>query len=262
MTEKEKKYIDAFHDFFGKAIHTEYTSISSVKVGCDIINKLELANKSISGRFEENNFPLKVAETQYYTSCTFTLSKLTDSNIDYLFRNNDYNYDLVTKIINDLFNIGQSFGFYTEMTPIKNFEIKDYFSKIISSRKTVAPTVTKLKLSTVLSDKSTNGKLTKKTAVLLLEFKLSEDNELHPVLCLSMPYSISNFTRIYIHLHPSKRTEQINQMPIIIQEFEELLIKQLDFVLNRTLKIKKEELKNLTLAEKRNYLTVIEMSKI
>lgn len=261
MTNLENKYIDAFHNFFGKSVHAEYTTCTRSGDGYTITNQSPVENKSITGIFSKCSQSIKISETNYDTSCRFQLRNMSDAELEYLFRDNNYNYDLVKKMIDDLFEIGQNFKFFTEMTPIKNFELKDSYNKQITYRSESIQTATKITLSSIVANKNIQGKPTKKTSFFHLGFYLSEENEIHPILTLIISYSTTKYVRFDINLHPSKRDELISSISNMLNEFEGLLIKQLDFVLNKTLKIKKDELQTLTLEEKKNYLSVVDMVK-
>lgn len=262
MNKLEKKYTDAFHNFLGKTVKPEHTTCTHSGDSYVITNQAPVECQSITGVFFRQVQSIKVAETDYDTSCRFQLRHVSDSELEYLFQDNNYNYDLAKKLVDDLFKIGQKFKFFTEMTPIKNLKIKDNYNKEALSRYESIQTATKITLSSIVAGKNQQDKPTKKTAIFHLGFYLSEDNELHPVLTLSLSYSTTKYVRFDINLHPSKRDELIASIPAMLDEFEELLIEQLDFILNRTLKIKKNELTKLTLEEKKNYLPVVEMVKI
>lgn len=255
-------HIEAFSDFFGKSIRPEYTTVRNERGDYHVMNNSPFDNKILRCHFKKCAFPVTVAETIYNHDCSFHLTNMSDGDVSYLFRDNNYNYDVVEQIINGLFKLGQDFSFYTEMSPIQNIKLENNFNKNGIQKAVFVPTVTKLALSTVLADKNASGKPTKKTAIVHLAFMISDDNEIHPVLNLAIPYSVSKFTRFSIHLHPSKRDEQIKHIPIILKEFENLLIGHLDFVLTKFLKIKKNELSKMTLKDKKNYLPVIEMARI
>lgn len=257
----EKKYTDAFHNFFGKAVHPEYTTCTRSRDSYVITNQTPIGCESITGIFFRQNEAIKVVETHYDTSCRFQLRHISDGDLGYLFRDNNYNYDVAKKLVYDLFEIGKKFKFFTEMTPIKDLEIKDNYNKETLYRYESIQTVTKITLSSIVAGKNQQGKATKKTAIFHLGFYLSEENELHPILLLTIPYSGTKFVRFSVNLHSSKRDELVSSIPAMLTEFEGLLMEQLEFVLNRTLKIKKDEIKKLTFEEKKNYLPVVEMVK-
>lgn len=261
MKEKEIKHIEAFSDFFGKSIRPEYTTIRNERGDYHVMNNSPFDNKILRCHFKKCAFPVTIAETIYNNDCSFHLTNMSEGDVAYLFRDNNYNYDVAEQIINGLFKLGQDFSFYTEMSTIQNIKLENNFYKNGIQKAVFVPVVTKLTLSAVLADKNVAGKPTKKTAVVHLAFMVSDTNELHPVLNLAIPYSVSKFVRIPIHLHPSKRDEQIKNIPVILKDFEDLLIAHLDFVLTRFLKIKKNELSTMTLEEKKNYLPVIEMAR-
>jgi hypothetical protein len=262
MKEQDIKHIEAFNDFFGKSIRSEYSTVRNERGDYHVMNTSPFDNKIIRCHFKKFAYPVTIAETIYKNNCSFHLTNMSDVDVSYIFRDNDYNYDVVEKVINALFKLGQEFSFYTEMSPIQNIKLENNFNKNGIQKAVIVPTVTKLTLSSILADKSASGKPTKKTAIVHLAFMVSDDNQLHPVLELAIPYSVSKFTRFLIHLHPSKRDEQIKHIPVILKEFENLLITHLDFVLTKFLKIKKNELDTMTLEDKKNYLPVIEMSRI
>lgn len=264
--DKEKKYKKAFHHFMGKMINPVYTRIeNSMATADNLIHLVKNDNlpdrKAISCVFTQHAKLEKVGETYYDTSCKFQLQNMRSEDIIKIFSNNTYNYELVQQVVMDLIKIGQEFKFFTTFTPVNDFKISDSYRQGFYYISESVKAATKISLSTAIATKTPNGHEKKKTLVYRLEFKLSEDNRLHPVLNLSLPYTMNKYMMVAINLHPSKKDEMINSIPSILNDFKALLTEHIDVLLNKSLKLKKADILKLTLDEKMSYLPLVEMVK-
>ena len=262
--DKEKKYKKAFHHFLGKMINPDYTRIESGMADnlTHILRNDNFPNrKAISGVFIQHATLEKIGDTYYDTSCRFQFQNIPNDDLIKIFNNNNYNYSVIKEILMELFKIGKEFKFFTEITPIINYNISDSYDKGVYYTSESVRTLTKITLSSLIATKTPNGKEKKKTAFSHLGFKLSTDNRIHPVLNVFIPYTMNKAMSISINLHPSKKEEMINTVPSILNEFKILLTEHIDILLNKSLKLKKSDIIKLTLEEKMSYLPLIEMVK-
>lgn len=266
MTEfdKEKKYKKAFHHFLGKMLNPAYTRIESGLTDnlTHILKNDNLPNrKAISCVFTHHATLEKVGETYYDTSCRFQFQNMPSDDITKIFNNNNYNYDLIQQILTKLLKIGQEFKFFTEMTPIINYNISDSYNKGVYYSSESVRSLTKITLTSLIAAKTPNGHEKKKIVVYHLGFKVSVNNRIEPVVSLSIPYTMNKLMMVSINLHPSKKEEMIKTIPSILNDFRILLTEHIDILLNKSLKLKKADILKLTLEEKMSYLPLVEMVK-
>lgn len=265
MKKQDQDYIIAFNDFFSNKIDGNKLMQTKNGGSFEAISVFEATNKKnndshINGTF----YPRanKIDETGYNDTCELRLHNISNTLLKELFNNKNYNYSLIEDIINELFNIGKSFGFYKEMTPINNIRIEEQFDNRAYERRINTKNITKLTLASFLTDKFNDSNPKKKVAKVYMRFLVSDENELHPVLTLFLPYSVSYDFVVNLQLHPSKKNEQLIAFEDIKKNFKIKLEEQLNSVLKRNLKIKKEEIDDMTLQNKLNYIPVIEMNRI
>lgn len=256
----ELKYIEIFDNFF----NTEpfYKDGENHKLIKTANNSFNITTFFAIGQFQETNVNIISKPYNYVFNISF--KNLLKSELKNFFDTKNYNYDLLDKTINELFKIGKSYNFYQNMTPIKNNRLEDCFIQngYPNPRVNNTKNLTKIALSGFLTDKYTNENPLKKVAQQHLDFYVADTGEIYPIMTLFFPYSSSADFLCFINLHPSQRESQIKHLKKIKKEFTEHLIEQLDTVLKRKLKFKKEELLQMTIQEKLNYIPVIEMSRI
>lgn len=261
MNKLEKKYTDAFHNFLGKTVKPEHTTCTHSGDSYVITNQAPVECQSITGVFFRQVQSIKVAETDYDTSCRFQLRHVSDSELEYLFQDNNYNYDLAKKLVDDLFKIGQKFKFFTTLTPINDLKISDSYNKGVYYCSESVRSLTKITLTSLIAAKTLNGHEKKKTVVYHLGFKVSVNNRIEPVVSLSIPYTMNKIMMVSINLHPSKKEEMIKTIPSILNDFKILLTEHIDILLNKSIKLKKADILKLTLEDKMSYLPLVEMVK-
>lgn len=258
MNNNEPNYVEIFDDFFGRKPfategHIDKTE-TKTNYGYDIMSIF------VSCNFHKVN--VNIISKPYSYTCNIAFKNLSINHVKELFDAKNYNYDLIDETIKELFKIGQSYNFYREMAPIKNNRLEDSFMSNGYPRGNISKNMTKLTLSGFLTDKYTDENPLKKVAKQHINFYLSENNEIHPVMTLFFPYSSTADYLCQFNLHPSARDAQIKHLNKIKQEFTAHLEDQLDTVLKRKLKFKKSDLLTMTTQDKLNYIPVVEMARI
>jgi hypothetical protein len=258
MNNKEPNYVEIFNDFFGQKPFSTEDHID--KTETKTIYGYDIMSLFVSCRFHKVN--VNIMSKPYSCTCNISFKNLSKQPVKELFDAKNYNYDLIDKTINELFKIGKSYNFYKGMTPIKNNRLEDSFMRNGYPRGNSSKNLTKLTLSGFLTDKYTDDNPLKKISKQHLNFYLSENNEIFPIITLFFPYSSTADFICFINLHPSQRELQIKNLIQIKKDFTAELEEQLNTVLKRKLKLKKEDLITMTTQEKLNYIPVIEMTRI
>jgi len=258
MRKNEPNYVEIFDNFFGTPSFCINGKIDKTETitnyGCDIMSLF------ISCRFHRVN--VDIMSKSYDYSCNINFKNINKPEVKELFDTKNYNYDLIDETINELFKIGQLYNFYRAMTPIKNNRLEDAFISNGYPRGNSSKNLNKVTLSGFLTDKYTDENPLKKVSKQHLNFYLSEKNEIHPIMTLFFPYSSTADFLCFINLHPSQRDAQTKELTQIKKEFTAALEEQLNTVLKRKLKLKKEDLLTMTTQEKLNHIPVIEMLRI
>lgn len=211
----------------------------------------EFMDSYITGYFYHNH------ETHKHTFSNIQFIKIPKRIIVDIFNNETYNYDLVKIIINELFTIGQSFGFYKKMSTIKNIRIEESLSPD-NFGMPVLKNVSKLTLANFLNTKRSGRHPINKIIKQSIRYKCIEDN-ICPLIEIAMPYSNTEYFHNVIHLHPSMKDIQIAKIDELKDNFTAQLEQRLDIVLIKKLKLSEDDIKNMTLKEKQNYIPVLEM---
>lgn len=215
------------------------------------IGEREFVDSYVTGYFYHNY------KTNKHTFANIQFIKIPKRIIVDIFNNETYNYDWVKLVINELFTIGQSFGFYKKMSTIKNIRIEESLGQN-NCGMPVLKNISKLTLADFLTDKKAENQPINKMIRQSIKYKCIGDN-ICPIMELIVPYSNTGYFTVMIHLHPSMKDKQINKIEELKANFTVQLEEQLEIVLNKKLKISKNDIKNMTLQEKRNYIPVLEM---
>lgn len=223
---------------------------------CEITGILNIGGRKFKDSYVKVYF-YHNPETYIYTHSAITFEKIPKRVLKEIFNNQNYNYDLVETIINELFTIGKSFSFYKDISTIKNVNIEGTLN-LDQFGQSTPKNVTKLTLAPFLKDTRAGSQPIKRMARQSIKFKLFDDN-ICPIMELIMPYSNTDYFHAMIHLHPSMKDKQIEKIEELKESFRTQLEEQLEIVLNKKLKISKDDIKKMTLQEKRNYIPVLEM---
>lgn len=265
MNELEEKYLKVFNNFLKEKSIENRTVQKQDKTIHQIISMSNNAEKGTSDYYVNFSFCKifpKIIDSIYddiaYIRFTNTPKKVFNEIIDA----QHYNHQLLADIIHDLFEIGKSFGFYKTISPLKNIKINDAFDKSGDEWYVSVKTVAKLSLSTFLKEKGNSIKEFNKTIYYDLQFLIGDDAEIHPIVYLYVPYCNSYNLEIHINLHPSQSENQLKLFEDVKLEVNKQLETHLDGLLNRVLKIKKDDIETMTLKDKLMYITVLEMNKI
>lgn len=258
MKDNKPNYIKIFDSFFDR--EPFYTKGDDNKIITKTNVSFDITTLFAIGSFQETN--VNIISKPYNYTFNIYFKNLLKPHVKEFFDEKNYSYDLLDQTIQELFKIGEKYSFYREMTTISNNRVEDSFMQNGYPRKSSLKSLTKISLSGFLTDKYTNDKPLKKVAQQHVNFYLSENGEIHPIMTLFLPYSSSANFLCSINLHPSQRESQIKHLKQIKKEFTEHLIEHFDNLLKRKLKLKKEELSQMTIKEKLNYIPVIEMSRI
>jgi hypothetical protein len=252
----DQNYKTAFNKLFnGYTTENEFWRRTDAN-WCEITGILNMSGRKFKDSYIKAYF-YHNPETYIYTHSAITFEKIPKRMLKEIFNNQNYNYDLVDTIINELFTIGESFSFYKDMSPIQNINIENTLN-LDQFGQSTPKNVTKITLASFLKDKRAGSQPIKRMARQSIKFKLFDDN-ICPIMELIIPYSNTDYFHSMIHLHPAMKDKQIDKIEELKANFTAQLEEQLEIVLNKKLKISKNDIKNMTLQEKRNYIPVLEM---
>jgi hypothetical protein len=265
MSSKADQYLIVFNNFLkDKAIDTKIVQKNNESLS-QIIGIYNNPNKTISNYYTTLTFSqnaVKVHNIEYTDTCDIRFTNMPDRYFDEMIDAQNYNYLLVNEIIKEIFNIGKRFEFYQEISTIKNIKISEAFTNNGDERYTSLKNIAKVKLSTFLKEKGSSIKTLNKFIYYNIQFLINEDNELHPIMYLFVPYCASYNFMTTINLHPSQKENQLKVLEELKNEVTIKFEQHLDGLLNRSLKIKKDEIVNMSLNDKISYIPVLEMNKI
>lgn len=177
------------------------------------------------------------------------------------------NYEYVDKVIAACYTMGESLGFYENITRNPTFNLADGFNflknKTTSKSKVVLTNIGEIHFQpTVVEQNTDNLKwIRKKSICVYVRFKII-NNELHPFILLTIPYAPRKNITLHLDLHPSFVEESKTQFNLIMKEFEDTLSYYLGTLLKRHLNMKQKDLDKLSLEDKKNYLMIAHMNKI
>lgn len=265
MSSKEDKYLTVFNNFLkDKAIETRIVQKHNESLS-QIIGIYNNPNQTLSNYYTTLTFSpnaAKVNNIEYTEICDIRLTNMPDRYFDEMIDSQNYNHPLVTEIIKEIFNIGKRFEFYQEISPIKNIKISEAFTNNGDERYVSLKNIAKVKLSTFLKEKGSSIKTLNKFIYYNIQFLINDDNEIHPIMYLFVPYCSSYNFMTTINLHHSQKENQLKMLEELKNEVTIKFEQHLDGLLNRSLKIKKDEIVNMSLNDKLSYITVLEMNKI
>lgn len=125
----------------------------------------------------------------------------------------------------------------------------------------VLKNVSKLTFADFLKDGKSISSPIKRIVRQSIKYKWINDN-ICPLIEIMIPYSNTDFFNTIIHLYPSMRDIQIKKIEQLKAYFSEELEKRLDVILNKKIKIHQNDLINMSLQEKLNYVPVLEMMTV
>lgn len=252
----EQNYETAFNKLFNMYIPENQLSKRADTNWTEITGILNIKGKNFPESYVTAYF-YHDPKTYKHTILDIKCINIPKRIIKELFNNEDYNYDLVKNIIDELFEIGQSFGFYKNMSSIKNIRIEESISQY-NFGMTELKNVTKLTISDFLKDVRAGSQPIKKMLRQSIRYKCI-DNNICPLIELMIPYSNTAYFHTVVHLHPSMKDIQMAKMDELKGYFKSQLEDQLDVVLKRKIKIHENDLRKMSLQEKLNYVPVLEM---
>lgn len=265
MSNKEDNYLTVFNNFLkdksidNRIVKKQHGSLYQIIGIYDDPNKLisnYYTTLSIYPSFE------KLHNIDYTDVGEVRFTNISDKEFNKIIDDQHYNHTLVEDIVKELFNIGKEFEFYQEMAPIKNIKVNEAFTNNYDERYVSSKNITKVKLATFLKEKGQSVKSLNKVIYYNLNFLITDDNELHPIMHLFVPYCSSYNFVTYINLHPSQKENQLKIFEELKKEVNIKLEQHLDGLLNRSLKMKKDEISGMTLKDKLSYIPVLEMNRI
>lgn len=260
---KEDRYKEAFNKLIVKQTPENRVIYRQHGIQHEFVSVNEPEDKSKFNYYINVSFypDKKTSQESYDTHCQIRTRDVPYELLKDIFEAQNYNYELVEKAMVDCFKVGQSFSFFNSMQEIKNIKLHDSFDYGFDEPRITVKNVSKSNLASFLKPRN-DGKPLNKVASHRVEFFVSDDNEIHPILYLTIPYCSSSSFMVKIYLHPSQKESQLENLELQINDFKKLLEDHLDFLLNKRMKLTRDEISRLTLEEKLNYIPILEMNSI
>lgn len=251
---------DMYKEAFNKLVAAKTPENRIVYRQHGIQHELVSVNDSVNYYINASFYPSRpTSQESYRTDCQINTRGVPYDVLKDIFEAQNYNYELVEKALLDCFEIGQSFSFFNTMQDIKNIKLHDSFDYSYDEPRITVKNISKLNLASFLKPRN-DGKPLNKVVSHSVRFFVSDDNETHPVMYLTIPYCSSSSFVIKIYLHPSQKESQLDNLNLQINDFKKLLEDHLDFLLNKRIKLAKDEIARLILKEKLNYIPILEMN--
>lgn len=178
-----------------------------------------------------------------------------------------YNYDFFNRVVSSCYEIGEYFGFYKSILLKTPFNLADGFDfkkqKITPKAKCFIFKYGDITFHPILVEQNTDNLhwIVKKSICVYVRFKII-NNELHPFVLLTIPYSPRKNITFHLDLHSSFKPEVDNKLVSIKQEYTEALAHYMGILLKRYFKMKAKEIEQLSLEEKKDYLMIAHMDRI
>ncbi len=281
MNESQITCLDAYLKLFeGTAFDKPsfYEANSSTSTG--VVGVIKSRNKAVKQKeIDEENEEIYMAfsyntgyrqeKDDFQYNAFLQFSNLNKKFVSSLFSQVNYNYEIVNKVINDCFLMGQQHALFESLETIKDPAIHHYFKKAYQfkgiSRKLIS---TETKISEVnfadffkTKNNTKNGKLRSRRITIDYKFGIS-NGVIHPLAEITFPISISDKMLITVDIHPDGQAFNERQLEKTMSKLNIVLKERVDMILRKELKLKNKYLSTLTFEDKLNYLKVAEMSMI
>lgn len=224
-------------------------------------DKGETTSTSLQFNFYRSN-RAKIHGHSYPYMCEIIGNDIKEDVLKEFFNAQNYNYQAIHDTVQALYEIGHRFGFYKEITELNHTKIEELYKTSRKVSKSEQKHLTKISFSSMMTEKRSADNLKKKVAKIHNNFYLYQNNEIQPIVSISLPYSSSYDFLVKLNLHPSQEASQKEHLEQEKIRFSKVLEEHFESVLKRKLKMKKEEIAAMTLEEKLNYLIVIDMNTI
>lgn len=203
-----------------------------------------------------------IPDIDYEARCRITFTNVSNEVIESLFKSKNYNYQSAETTIRELAKISMDFNF------IKDFIINDlsidlqFKSTMIDKRTTFRPTgVLTYSSPLVEFDDDFKTMMYKRTINVDVIFVI-KNAEIHPLLLVAFPITTKKKHYMYFDLldNDTQRHEAklLKEKETYINKMKE----HLDFLLTKNFNLNNNDLDNMSLDSKIDYLRVIEMSTI
>jgi len=202
----------------------------------------------------------------YNFNSVISFANVNKKVIATVFKNNNYNYQLIHETIQSFYNLGKQYGLFEEISELKNIDIENTFKAGYRENGKpyhITPSETNI-ADLTLSDffktaaNTTNGKLRKKRISIYYTFPI-KNNEVHPIAHIEIPVSMDRKHKILIDIHPENKELNEKNIQTSFNTFDQQLRERIDLILKKELKMDKNLLESLKLEEKLEYLKVAEM---
>lgn len=256
-----------------KAEYIDQINVGEGRGRFEKIVKLNLKNSDgvITCKFSGRN---DIHESKDYASiCIIGFRNIKPPMIAKLLEDNQYNYEIVEKAINQFFNLGEKYKLFKSLKPIKNLKIEETLSNVYrwdsedqNTFYAYEKTISNIQFSNFYKTENHKStfrpkKLKGKNMTLYYRFVL-RNGEIHPIAKMDYPVAPNVSIPIEFDIHPNAIEESNEKFAKYYNELDERLNKRVNQILKKELKLTTKDIAELSMDDKINYLIISEMSVI
>lgn len=238
----------------------------------DII-KLNLKNNKgqISCRFKGQCHGYESKD--YESFCLIGFKDMKTTMIAKLLDENEYNYEIVDKAINEFFKLGEKYKLFKSLKSIKSLKIEDTLSTMgqwttneDNTLYAYQKTISNIQFSNFYKTENHKKtfrpkKLKGKNMTLYYRFVL-KNGKIHPIANIDYPVAPNVSAQFTFDIHPDAIEESNEKFTQYYNDLDERLNKRVTQILKKELGFKEKDISSLTIDDKINYLVIAEMSTI
>lgn len=246
---------------FEKYLQPKDDSYSYTIVGLNMDDKQH--NKKImyclfTGLDDEKIIP----DIDYEARCRITFTNVSNEVIEALFKSKNYNYQSAETTIRELAKISMDFNFIKEFT-INDLSIDLQFKSTMIDKRTTFRPAGVLTYSSPLVEFDDDFKIMmyKRTINVDVIF-IVKNAEIHPLLVVAFPITAKKKHYMYFDLLDSDAQRHEENLLKAKETCFSKMKEHLDFLLTKNLNLNNDDLDNMSLDSKIDYLKVLEMGAI
>jgi len=275
----EKVFIHAFENAF-KTVNThniKYDDTISWELGiilADYVNTENKKNEVAEIQCDFNyNYRYKSDQLPFDYQCIYRFRNLKPNAIEKLFEDNNYNYEIVEKVINEFHQLGEKYKLFKSKRPTKGLKIHDCLSVNENKEKgrelvlyDMPKNISNIKFAnfykTDIHKAPIHAKKLKGKNLSLRYIIVVKNNELHPIVMIDFPTFPNASMNIILDIHPDHKAESEAIYKEKYAEFEKILQNKVNQILRKELDLDNKLINKLSLEDKIDYLTIAEMAEI
>lgn len=207
------------------------------------------------------------------TECVVGFKNMKISTIATLLDENNYNYEIIERSINEFFKLGEKYKLFTTLKNLKSLKIEDNLSMAhrweYDDRDSLflySQVISNIKFSNFY--KTENHKKTIRPKKLKgknmnLQYKfILKNGKLHPTAHIDYPIAPNVSIPFIFDMHPDAVEDSNAKFTKYYNELDDRLNKRINQILKKELYFNDKEITELSIDDKLNYLIIAEMKEI